>query len=636
MNLFPASYFFKSTIVFSLLICSHAQGQVVPDETLPENSAVTSQDSTIQIDGGTQAGDNLFHSFERFSVPVDNTASFNNAVEIQNIFSRVTGSSISEIDGIVRANGTANLFLINPNGIIFGENASLNIGGSFLGSTADSIIFSDGFEFSATNSQTTPLLTISAPIGLGIKATSGDIINRSFATDIDGNFVGLQVPGEQTLAFVGGNVFIEGGILTAESGRIEIGSVGEDNTVNLSLTEQGFSLDYQEVREFKDINLSALAFVDTSGDKGGDISIQGRQLILTGDSAVVSTTFGTEAGGTVEINTSELVEMDGDATTISTSTEGTGKAGDIFIETNRLIVRDGAFVENVSLAEGSAGNLTVKATESVDLVGTTSDIEFPSGLFAEANDVGSGGNLTVETQNLTVRDGAAISISNFGIGQGGNLTIKATESFEVLGTALDDAFPTTVRADADSIGSGGTLIVETQRLTIKDGAKISTDTFFNGDAGNLIIKASESIELFGTSEDGLDASGLFALVNDSASGNGGTISIETKQLIVRDGAQISTLASNEGQGGTATINASDSILLSGTSSLDDAFSSSGVFVSASLGSSGDAGELTINTGELTVEKGAKISADNFGMRAGANVDLNVDRLIIRDGGIVGA
>ena len=158
-----------SIISFSLFShASFAQNAIAPDNTLPVNTSVNfnSANQTYTITGGTQVGGNQFHSFQDFSVPTSNTAHFDTAPTTVNAIGRVTGSNISNIDGILRTNGTTNLYLVNPNGIVFGANAKLDIAGSFSASTANSIKFSDGSEFSATNPQAPPLLNVNVPLGL--------------------------------------------------------------------------------------------------------------------------------------------------------------------------------------------------------------------------------------------------------------------------------------------------------------------------------------------------------------------------------------------------------------------------------------------------------------------------------------
>ncbi len=159
LTLIPSSLL----LIGSFFIPFKAIAQVTSDGTL--STTVTSPDEqNFTIEGGNRpnGGGNLFHSFRDFSVPTNGSAVFNNAPDIANIISRVTGGNISSIDGLIKANGNANLFLINPAGIIFGNNARLDIGGSFFGSTADSLLFPEG-EFSAVNPDAPPLLTINIP-----------------------------------------------------------------------------------------------------------------------------------------------------------------------------------------------------------------------------------------------------------------------------------------------------------------------------------------------------------------------------------------------------------------------------------------------------------------------------------------
>lgn len=248
------------SILCNLFIFSPAQAQIISDTTLPNNSSVIIEGSTSNITGGTQAGTNLFHSFKQFSLPTGATAYFTNGIDIQNIFARVTSGSISNIDGTLKANGNANLFLLNPTGIIFGPNVKLNIGGSFIGSTASTINFADGNIFNTRDTQTAPLLTISVPVGLGFGGTPApirvlgnghNVLARDFQQIERNNpIANLQVEPQKMLAIVGGNVSLEGGILIAEGGRIELGGV-EQGLVKLNPTSSSWNLSYEGVSSFR-------------------------------------------------------------------------------------------------------------------------------------------------------------------------------------------------------------------------------------------------------------------------------------------------------------------------------------------------------------------------------------------------
>ena len=324
----------------------------------------------LTIEGGTIAGNNLFHSFEDFSIPTGSEAFFNNALTIDNIITRVTGGNLSDIDGLIRANGVANLFLINPNGIQFGPNASLNIGGSFLGSTADSLLFEDGSFYSATEANASgartgavgartgalPLLSVNVPVGLQMGENPGNItvrgtghrLERGVFTPIDSsnNPIGLQVSPNQTFALIGGNLHLNGGLLSAESGQVELGSV-RSGTVNWDGSSSNWSFDYSSVGEFGNLDFSGQAAVDASGFPAGSIHLQGRQIRLDEGSVVWLQNLGTENSGEIAVDASESLELRGLGTAgfahslITTESVAGGNGGNIVVSAQRLHFQDG-------------------------------------------------------------------------------------------------------------------------------------------------------------------------------------------------------------------------------------------------------------------------------------------------------
>jgi filamentous hemagglutinin family protein len=616
-----------SSIIVFWSNCSLAQ--IAPDATLPSNSNVRQEGNTSIIEAGTQAGSNLFHSFQEFSVPTGGTAFFNNPSDVQNIISRVTGDSVSNIDGLIRANSTANLFFINPRGIIFGQNARLDIGGSFVGSTASSLKFADGFEFIATAPQTTPLLTINTPIGLQFQGNPssiqirGDSQGLRVSPDLIDTTTGLRVSPNQTLALLGGDLILKGATLKTAGGRIELGSVAGKGLVNLISTDKGFAFNYEGVENLGNIQLSQQSAVDASGAGGGDIQVVGKRIAIATGSQIETSTLGAEAGGALVVNASELLEINNISDTFSILAAyvypgATGNGGNLTINTGELLLYGKAQVSATTFSSGNGGNLTVNANK-IQLIGTTFGNDIANGLYTQADRGSSGnaGNLIINTRQLLIQGRAIVSASTLSSGKGGDLTITS-DTVQLTGTKVGNQIASGgLFASTDGTGDAGNLTINTQQLLVQNGGQVNAITTRSGKGGNLTVNANR-VELIGEPNNG-----LFVQANPGATGDAGNLTINTQQLLIQGGSQVSASTLGLGKGGNLIINA-DRIQMIGTTT--DRQFSSGLFVQASPGGDGDAGNLTINTQQLLIQDGAQVSASTSRGGKAGNLTVNADRV----------
>ncbi|HEY9850739.1 MAG TPA: filamentous hemagglutinin N-terminal domain-containing protein [Leptolyngbyaceae cyanobacterium] len=408
-------------------------------------------------------------------------------------------------------------------------------------------------------------------------------------------------------------------IFTPNSAIFSGGLLGGNITLKTDADIQLIGTDFAPI-------ITSVSFSDVPGMAGGNINVNAKSLFLSNGALLDTRTSGAANAGDVTIITTSGIELTGEDSAGSTSgissrvdVGGTGNSGNLRVESPRLVLRDGTFIATAVFGDGIAGDLNVKARD-IELVGTSANASVVSGLaaFVEPGGTGKAGNINIETERLTVRDGGVVTAENRGIGEGGNLTVKARE-VNVIGIStvnpdLASALAVAV-TQAPTDKSGGNLIIETERLSVLNGAQISVDVEKSGNGGNLQVSAQE-IEVIGYALAG--PSSLSALLVQEATGKSGNVSIETQRLTIAEGGQVRVDTFGNGDAGNLAIKAQQ-VEVIGTTINSQFPSSIGALV---LGGTGKGGNITIETDRLLARDGGQIGAATFGNGDGGTLTIN--------------
>jgi large exoprotein involved in heme utilization and adhesion len=477
---------------------------------------------------------------------------------------------------------------MNPNGILFGPNASLDIGGSFIATTANAIEFPDG-SFGAASPQSDSLLTVNVPMGLQYgKEVQPIIVNGS----------NLQVRPDQTLALVGGNVSLESAQLSVFGGRLELGGLAETGTVGLTFENNipHLSILSDVTRGNILVNSTRVYSDDPFGN--GAIVINAKDIDIKGNSTIRSGRLFATVGGDITLNaTNNITVVDnsrilsfvgqnfqgnsGDieisaggslflsSALISSLTYGYGRSGDIKIATgSSLLLNNGSQIGTATLSDGYAGDINITTNSiSLDDPLVESNSENSSSIlsFTGQDSSGGGGNINIFARELSLKNGG---VSTSTLGQ----------------------------------GNAGSINIFTEVLRLSNASSISTVAFDSGDSGKIEITATDRMYLDTESQ-------ISNVLGQSSSGNGEGLRLTSGSIFINNGASVTSGALGSGTSGDIIITAKDKIQIDGASpTLNNGFEAVSNIANFPLQQNGQAqvGDVVISTSSLWLTNGGAI------------------------------
>ncbi len=645
---------------------SAAGAEVVLDGTLGRAGALAGPNFSITADLGRQVGGNLFHSFSAFGLTTGESATFSGPGSVTNVISRVTGGGISNIDGRIASTiAGANFYLLNPAGIVFGPNASLDVSGSVHISTADYLRLADDALFHASDPGASTL-TAAEPAAFGF-------LGQGAALEVNG--ATLSAGAGKTLALSGGDVSLTGATLSSQGGGVELRSQSDgavtltDSTVSaagLGETPPG------AIRIFGGritLNRSTVRSENATAAQAGEIQVEAAGSLSLGTGTIGSTTSGEGVGGDVRVAAADAAlalgskiqssseaagasggvhvtltgalsasgeDASGDSSAIGTEAYATGDAGAVAVEAGSIDLRDGAQIKSNSFGEmafaGSGGAILVDVRDSVLFSGVNSG-GFPSGITAISFGPGAPGHVSLSTDTLGLRNGGVISTSTYGdmsgAGGGGSITVSAASAIELSGVNANGRI-SGIRADSNGTGAAGYVTISSPVLELTEGAQISSTAYDTGaDAGwggYVAITAGERLLIDGVGPTGR-SSGIFA--NTYGAGYAGNLYVTAGDITLRGGGQLGSTSygtdPGAGSGGFISATATGTLAITGTSV---GGRKSGIF--ANTEGPGAAGYISVDAGRVDLAEGGRIASTTSGTMDGAG---NGGTVILKAGAI---
>mgnify|MGYP003700700511 CR=1 FL=1 len=610
----PRPLVFPTGFVIAITLSFGALAQVVTDGSLGAAVEISGPDRRIPAALGSRSGPNLLHSFGRFDVPTGESATFEGGPDLRAIVSRVTSGRPSMIDGRIASEApSADLFFVNPSGIMIGADAEIDVPASFHLSTADFVRFPNGQRFYSAGGVAPPL-TIAPPDAFGFLGP-----NSAGAGPITIDGAVLEFADGATVSIVGREIQIVAGddpAISVEDGAVRLIAISSDgiapligdpvaNTlgaVHLSRAEEGGD-DAEEGDAEDDDDGDTDApdpSIDVSGAAGGSVVLRAGDIRIEEFSIAANS----ENGGPLQRLAIDLFATGGVAVTgeaqIASIVSGNGRAGDVHIRADRIdLDGDAEFLSDVR-GGGLGGAVDIAAR----LVNLSGDAEIASDVDEGAT--GVGGAVRIVAGQIVVAGESEISTDVGGAGQGGTVFLTATESIVVReeGAIATDARGAgaagsailraprieldqgSIMAGATGAGSGGTVRLEGDRVHILNEATLTAASTGTGPAGGLLVSAATALFV-------RDAE----ITTRTAAANGGRISLDSRGPVDILRSTITTsVADGTGNGGDIDVVARFFVL-------DQS-------LAAANAVGGDGGDVTISANGLFLGPEALITASS--------------------------